>query len=482
VETGVTRLAPSKILAVHLSYRSRAMERGRMPAFPSFFLKPLSSLGASGDAVLRPKGCELLAFEGEIALVLGSRIRDVDPETAWEAVEFVTAANDFGVYDMRYADAGSNVRSKGVDGFTPIGPELIDAQKVIPSELRIQTWVNGDVVQDAVVGEEMLFSFGEILADASRFLTLEPGDVVLTGTPTGSSVVQPGDVVEVEVRAGNGDSSGRLRSPIAEDDRELAARGAKPRPDDVARRDALGGPHPSNLDARFPPEIVQGLHKVSTATLASQLRKRGLNGCTLDGLRPTRPELRLLGTARTVRYMPHREDLFDARGGGMNAQKRSVESILPGEVLVIEARGEPHAGTIGDILALRARVRGASGIITDGALRDSAAITALDVPTYFGSVHPAVLGRHHVPWETDVAVGCAGVLIEPGDLLVGDADGVVVVPAHLVVDVVTESLEQERQERFISEQVALGASIAGLYPIGESWKHKYAAWQEDDVE
>src|SRR6202451_4545461 len=116
--------APSKIISVHVSYRSRAMERGRLPQWPSYFLKPPSTLAADGDLVRRPPGCELLAFEGEVALVIGTRTSRVAAADAWSHVRWVTAANDFGVYDLRYADRGSNVRSKGVDGFTPVGPAL----------------------------------------------------------------------------------------------------------------------------------------------------------------------------------------------------------------------------------------------------------------------------------------------------------------------------------------------------------------------
>ena len=135
----------------------------------------------------------------------------------------------------------------------------------------------------------------------------------------------------------------------------------------------------------------------------------------------------MAGYARTVRYLPLREDLSAAQGA-MNAQKRAIEEIRPGEILVIEARGDSTAGTIGDILALRAQVRGAAGIVTDGAIRDSVALAGLRIPVYHAAVHPAVLGRRHIPWESRVTVACAGVTIQPGDLLVGDADGVVVLP------------------------------------------------------
>ena len=150
----------------------------------------------------RPPWCELLAFEGEVALVIGTKATRVTTADAWRHVRWVTAANDFGVYDLRYADRGSNVRSKGIDGFTPLGPRLLDARAVDPERVRLRAWVNGELRQDAVSGDDLLFSFADIVADISRLTTLEPGDVILTGTPTGSTVVCPGDVVEVEVTAG----------------------------------------------------------------------------------------------------------------------------------------------------------------------------------------------------------------------------------------------------------------------------------------
>ena len=471
---------PGKVVAVHSSYRSRAAERGTMPAWPSYFLKPSSSLAESGDPVARPPGCELLAFEGEVALVIGRRARRVRPADGWDHVAHLTAANDFGVYDLRYADRGSNVRSKGIDGFTPLGPQLIDARSADLTKLRLRTWVNGELAQDAWPAQDMLFGFGDIVADLSRLLTLEPGDVILTGTPTGSTVVTPGDVVEVEVSAGDR-SSGRLRSPIVEADYRLEPPGAMPRISEAERAAAYGAAHqPTALKQ----EILKSLREVSTATLSAVLRKRGLNGLTLDGLRSIQPGTRMAGYARTVRYLPLREDLSAVQekgggevGGGMNAQKRAIEAIRPGEVLVIEARGESTAGTIGDILALRAQVRGAAGLVTDGAIRDSEALAGLDIPVYHAAVHPAVLGRRHVPWETGVTVACAGVTIQPGDLLVGDADGVVVLPPGIAAEVLAEAREQERQEEFVAERVAAGESIDGLFPLPEARRPEYEAWR-----
>jgi len=465
---------PGKIIAVHTSYRSRAAERGTTPPWPSYFLKPTSSLAESGDPVARPPGCELLAFEGEVALVIGTPTRGVTRAHAWDRVAWITAANDFGVYDLRYADRGSNLRSKGLDGYTPIGPRLLVARAVDLAALRLRTWVNGELVQDAWPARDMLFGFDDIVADLSRLVTLDPGDVILTGTPTGSTVVRPGDEVEVEVSAGNY-SSGRLRSTIVEADYPLDPPGAMPRADDAERAAAYGAAHtPGAQDA----EILAGLREVSTATLASQLRKRGLNGFTLDGLRSTRPHTRMAGYARTVRYLPLREDLAATHGAGMNAQRRAIEEIRPGEVLVIEARGEHTAGTIGDILALRAQVRGAAGVITDGAIRDSAALARLEIPVYHAAVHPALLGRRHIPWETGITVACAGVTIQPGDIVVGDADGVMVLPPGLAPDILKDAREQERQEEFIATMVAQGEPLAGLYPLTDRWRPAYDAWLE----
>jgi regulator of RNase E activity RraA/2-keto-4-pentenoate hydratase/2-oxohepta-3-ene-1,7-dioic acid hydratase in catechol pathway len=471
---------PGKVVAVHASYRSRAAERGTMPAWPSYFLKPASSLAASGEEVARPPGCELLAFEGEVALVIGRRARRVSPADGWDCVAHLTAANDFGVYDLRYADRGSNVRSKGIDGFTPLGPRLIDARGVDLTKLRLRTWVNGGLAQDAWPAQDMLFGFGDIVADLSRLLTLEPGDVILTGTPAGSTVVTPGDVVEVEVSAGE-QTSGRLRSPIVEAGYRLEPPGAMPRATDAERSAAYGAARGAAHGAGHQPpasdrEILDGLRQVATATLAAVARKHGLNTLTLDGLRSTRPEQKMAGYARTVRYLPLREDLSASHGGGMNAQKRAIEAIRPGEVLVIEARGDPTAGTIGDILALRAQVRGAAGLVTDGAIRDSTALAGLQIPVYHAAVHPAVLGRRHVPWETGVTVACAGVTIQPGDILVGDADGVIVLPPDRAAELLAEAREQERQEQFVAERVAAGESVDGLFPLPESRRPDYQAW------
>jgi 2-keto-4-pentenoate hydratase/2-oxohepta-3-ene-1,7-dioic acid hydratase in catechol pathway len=245
---------PGKIIAVHLNYPSRAAQRGRTPGHPSYFFKPATSVAASGGTIERPAGTELLAFEGEIALIIGTPARRVTPEQGWQAVSGVTAANDFGVYDLRLADRGSNVRSKGGDGFTPLGPGVLDARTLDPAALRIRTWVNGELVQDDS-SATLIFTFGELVADLSQLLTLEPGDVILTGTPAGASVVVPGDVVEVEVdapAAAGAPSTGRLITTVAEALSHFPRSVHSPRSPTTSERMPGAAPRPPDSPPRPP--------------------------------------------------------------------------------------------------------------------------------------------------------------------------------------------------------------------------------------
>ncbi|MGY3319009.1 fumarylacetoacetate hydrolase family protein [Arthrobacter sp. TE12232] len=474
--------AARKVIAVHVNYPSRAAQRGRTPEQPSYFLKPSSSLavGSAGapSTVERPAGCELLGYEGEIALIIGKPARRVGIENAWSHVEWVTASNDLGVYDLRYADKGSNLRSKGGDGFTPVGPALIAADTVDPAKLRVRTWHNGDLVQDDTTAE-LLFPFARLVADLSQLLTLEEGDIILTGTPAGASVAKPGDVVEVEVSSADL-TTGRLVTRVAEGTTPFADFGARPRTDDLQREEAYGSREAAGLPAPaaiLSPELKAKLESVSTATLSSQLRKRGLNNVSIDGLTSTRPDRRIVGLARTLRYVPNREDLFKAHGGGFNAQKKAIDSVNEGEILVMEARGEKGTGTIGDILALRAQVRGAAAVITDGGVRDFSAVAAMDMPTYYANPHPAVLGRRHIPWDTDITIACGGTTVQPGDIIVADADGILVIPPALAEELADDSIAQEREEVFIFEMVQQGHSVDGLYPLNAAWRARYQEWE-----
>lgn len=477
---GALPARPGKIVAVHLSYASRADQRGRRPTYLSYFLKPSSSVAASGGVVERPAGTELLAFEGEIALVIGTSMRRVGIADAWNHVAWVTAANDLGLYDLRANDRGSNVRSKGGDGFTPIGPLLIDARTVDPSALRIRTWVNGRPAQEDTTGA-LIFPLAQMVADLSQHFTLEPGDVLLTGTPAGSSVVVPGDIVEVEVDAPSAPgtpTSGRLSTTVTQGEVPFdPTLGSLPAVDDHQRSEAWGSRAAAGLAGEgLDPALRAKLEAAPVAALSGQLRKLGLNNVTIDGVRSTQDGRKLVGTARTLRFVPNREDLFASHGGGYNAQKRAFDAVREGEVIVIEARGEPGSGTLGDILALRAVARGAAGIVTDGGVRDYEVVAAMDLPVFCKGPHPAVLGRKHVPWDADVTIACGGTTVQPGDIIVGDRDGVLVVPRALAEQVVDAALAQEDEDAFIADQVRAGHAVDGLFPMNAEWRAKYQAW------
>lgn len=472
---------PGKIIAVHLSYASRADQRGRRPAAPSYFFKPSSSVASSGGTIERPAGTELLAFEGEIALVVGSPARRVTVADAWEHVAWVTAADDFGLYDLRANDKGSNVRSKGGDGFTPIGPELIDARAVDPGALRVRTWVNGTLAQDDTTAG-LIFPLAQLVADLSQHVTLEPGDVILTGTPAGSSVVVPGDVVEVEVDApGTGLTSGRLVTTVTQGTASFdPSLGSLPAVDDTQRAEAWGSAEAAGLAPATPgidPALRDKLLRVPVAGLSAQLRKRGLNNVTIDGVRSMHPGTKIVGTAKTLRFVPGREDLFQSHGGGYNAQKRAFDTVGEGEIIVIEARGETGSGTLGDVLALRALTRKAAGIVTDGGVRDHDAVAEIGIPVFSAGAHPAVLGRKHVPWEHDVTIGCGGTTVQPGDIIVGDGDGVIVLPPALAAEVADAALAQEDEDAYVAEQVRAGHPVDGLFPMNAEWKARYDAWR-----
>ncbi|WP_347756523.1 fumarylacetoacetate hydrolase family protein [Agrococcus sp. ProA11] len=475
---------PSKVFAMHIGYTARAAQKGRTPEAPGYFLKPATSLSTGGE-VVAPAGTEIFGFEGEIAIVIGTAARAVSEAEAWGHVSHVTASNDLGVFDLRWADKGANIRSKGGDGFTPIGPSLLDAARLDPNAIEVRTWLDGELVQ-ADSTSTLIFSLAQIVSDLSQLVTLEPGDVILTGTPANASTFSPGQTVEVEVTAttlhGEQVSTGRLASTVRVGDQRLPAYSAQPKPTAEQWADASGRPI-ADFQESAPPvldeELREQLSTIALATLSSALRKRGLNNVSIDGLRSTQPGKRIVGTARTLRYVPNREDLFKSHGGGYNAQKRLFDDLHPGDVVVIEARGDNRSGTLGDILALRARHLGAAGIITDGGVRDLDVVTEIGVPTYHGGGHPAVLGRLHVPWSFDETIGCGGATVQPGDVIVADGDGVLVIPPALVRELVAECIEAERAEEYIAQQMDAGERLDGLFPMNAEWRAKYEATQHD---
>ena len=225
VQQWLSPVTPTKIIATHLTYRSRAEEykMARLPQTPSYFIKPPSSLSGHRAPVVRPVGCRFLNYEGEVAVVIGRRCRGVSIAEALDYVAGYTVANDWGVHDFRHADRGSMLRVKGQDGFCPLGPALVDAGDVDPENLTLRTYVNGEQVQEGNTGTDLMFPFAYQVADVARLITLEPGDVLLTGTPANSRPVEPGDIVAVEI-----DGIGRLENHVVQSEEEMEPVGEQP--------------------------------------------------------------------------------------------------------------------------------------------------------------------------------------------------------------------------------------------------------------
>ena len=225
-ERDATYLAPvdpSKIIAVHLTYRSRIDEyAAKTPPAPSYFMKPPSALNGHRAEIRRPHGTRFLNYEGELAVVIGRRMKGVGIDAVLDHVAGYAPANDVGLHDFRHADRGSMLRVKGQDGFLPIGPELVPAGEFDPTDFTLRTTLNGEVVQEATA-HDLIWGVAYQLADLSRLITLEPGDVILTGTPANSRPMEPGDTVEVEI-----DGIGRLTNHVEELDVDLSGPGDQP--------------------------------------------------------------------------------------------------------------------------------------------------------------------------------------------------------------------------------------------------------------
>ncbi len=222
------------------------------------------------------------------------------------------------------------------------------------------------------------------------------------------------------------------------------------------------------------------LKKVSTATLTTVLFKRGLRNTYIQGIGPLNPDAPpMVGEAYTLRYIPAREDIdvIEVFKDPSHPQRKAVEAIPPGHVLVMDCRGDASVASAGSILVTRMMVRGAAGVVSDGGLRDSPEIAQLPFPTYCaGPSAPTNLIKHHAV-DLNVPIGCGGVPVFPGDIVVGDGEGVVVIPANIADDVAREAADQDVFETFVSEKVRAGASIVGLYPPNEATQKEYAAWR-----
>lgn len=214
---------PTKIIATHLTYRSRVEEyAAQVPPYPSYFMKPPTTLNGHGGVLRRPAGCRFLNYEGEVAVVIGRAMHGVSEEQVLDYVAGYAPCNDVGLHDFRHADRGSMLRVKGQDGFCPIGPAVVPASEFDPTDFTLRTLLNGEVVQEGSASD-LIWPISYLLADLCRLITLEPGDIVLSGTPANSRPMEPGDVVEVEVSG-----LGRLMNTVEEWQVDLSGPGDQP--------------------------------------------------------------------------------------------------------------------------------------------------------------------------------------------------------------------------------------------------------------
>jgi regulator of RNase E activity RraA len=230
------------------------------------------------------------------------------------------------------------------------------------------------------------------------------------------------------------------------------------------------------------PSTKDKLMRVSTATLCTALFKRGLHHQFIQDVRPLNPGLpNMVGPAYTLRTMPAREDLnpitvFQDRA---HPQRKAVEECPPGAVFVIDSRKDARAASAGGILVSRLMKRGVAGVVTDGGFRDSPEIARLAIPAYHQRPSAPTNLTLHMAIDIDVPIGCGDAPVFPGDVVVGDAEGVVVIPGHLADDVAEEAVEMTVFEDFVQEKVLEGRSILGLYPpTDEQSRIDFAAWRQ----
>lgn len=228
-------------------------------------------------------------------------------------------------------------------------------------------------------------------------------------------------------------------------------------------------------------ELVDLLSGCSAASVSTQLVKRGFNNTAIRGVAPLNTDRpRMVGEAFTVRYIPAREDLDGYGSGGdpNNQQRRAIEEVGPGSVMVFDCRGNSDAAGIGAILARRLQSRGAKGIVLDGGVRDTRIIRDFDIPVYCKSPSaPANYVEHHAA-DFQTPIACGGVAVYPGDVIFGDSEAVICIPRHLALEVATEARAMEDREKFLLLEIEAGRSIVGVYPPNEDTMRRYAEWRQ----
>jgi regulator of RNase E activity RraA len=230
------------------------------------------------------------------------------------------------------------------------------------------------------------------------------------------------------------------------------------------------------------PQIKKALEGVSTATLTTVLLKKGLRNVWMRGTKPIREgQPRLVGRAFTLRFVPAREDLATPESWSSPISTRAaIEAMPEGCIAVVDSMGVQDAGIFGDILCARMAKKGVAALITDGVVRDIAGVLGTGLPVWCNgaAAPPSVAGLTFVAWEQPI--GCGGVAVFPGDVVVVDQDGAVLIPQALLEAVTEAAVEQERQETWIMSQVEGGAALPGLYPPNAENKARYEAWKKEN--
>jgi len=223
----------------------------------------------------------------------------------------------------------------------------------------------------------------------------------------------------------------------------------------------------------------EALMKVGTSTLSGLLNRRGLRNMFMQEVWPIRPDQpRLVGPAYTMRFIPSREDKAGAGPRGP-LQRQAMEECPPGHVLVVDARGDARAASAGDLYCGRLKARGCAGIVTDGGLRDTEGVAKTGLPAYHHRPSSPPSGIVHQPLDLQVPIGCGGVAVYPGDIIVGDCDGIVVIPPDIVDAVAAEALATTLYDEFAEEEVARGRTLIGLFPVaGDEAKRDFEAWKQ----
>src|SRR5450432_1034183 len=228
------------------------------------------------------------------------------------------------------------------------------------------------------------------------------------------------------------------------------------------------------------PELSQktkdALNGAATSTLTGLLSRRGFNNMFMQEVSPLRLDIpRMVGFAYTMRFIPHRKDKSSPLG---NVQQKAMEECPPGHVLVVDSRGDARAASAGDLYVGRLKARGCAGIVTDGGLRDTDGVFKTGLPAYHrrASSPPSPIAHH--PCDLNLPIGCGGVAVYPGDIIVGDCDGVVVIPPDIVDELAEEAVATTLYEEFAEQEVARGRSLVGLFPVaGDDARREFEAWK-----